>query len=97
MPLLQRMVSAAAGRMPKTITPSTHALIDYAMAGSFLLAGAVYWRRNKRAAMSAFVCGGVAAAAEVSTVPAPGIANHDRMSSTLRRCSSSSCVTSQPA
>lgn len=74
MPLLLKMVSAAAGRMPKSMGPSTHALIDYAMAGSYLLAGMVYWRRNKRAAMSAFVCGGVAAANGLLTDYPGGVA-----------------------
>jgi len=67
MPLLQRGVRIVAGRMPKIIGPSTHAVIDYAFAGSLLLAGALLWKRNKRAAFGAFVCGGAAAANNLLT------------------------------
>ena len=62
MPVLQKSVQMVAGRLPKIIGPNTHALLDYAVAGSFLLMGAIFWRRNKRAALSSLVCGGAAAA-----------------------------------
>src|SRR5271167_1036388 len=52
MPVLQKSVQMVAGRLPKIIGPNTHALLDYAVAGSFLLMGAIFWRRNKRAALS---------------------------------------------
>jgi hypothetical protein len=48
-------------RLPKVIDPKTHAVIDYGIAGLFLIAGAIYWKRNKRAAVSAFICGGATA------------------------------------
>jgi hypothetical protein len=60
MPLLQKAVGVAAGRMPKIIKPHAHAVIDYAVAGTFFLVGALYWRRNKRAAMGSLICGGAA-------------------------------------
>lgn len=60
MPLLQRGVAMAAGRLPKIIKPQAHAVLDYAVAGSFLIKGALYWRRNKRAAMSSLFCGSLA-------------------------------------
>ena len=62
MPVLQKSVQMVAGRLPKIIGPNTHALLDYAVAGSFLLMGAIFWRRNKRAALSSLLCGGAAAA-----------------------------------
>lgn len=61
MSLLQKGVQMAAGRMPKVINPTLHAVLDYAVAGSFMVMGAVLWNRNKKAALSAFICGGAAA------------------------------------
>jgi hypothetical protein len=63
MALLDTAVRTAANRMPKVISPKTHAIIDYATAGAFFLAGALMWRRHKRAAISSFICG----AAETAT------------------------------
>lgn len=59
MALLQKGVAMAAGRMPKVIKPQAHAVIDYVVAGSFFLTAALYWRRNKRAAISSLICGGI--------------------------------------
>ena len=67
MALMQRGVAFAASRMPKRITPRVHAALDYAIAGSFLLAGAIFWRRNRRAALGALVCGGATAAVSLLT------------------------------
>jgi hypothetical protein len=57
MPFLQKSVAMFAGRAPKVIGPTTHAIIDYAVAGTFIFAGIMFWRRNKRAALGAFACG----------------------------------------
>jgi len=59
MPLLQKGVAMAAGRMPKIIKPQAHAVIDYLVAGTFFMTAAIYWRRSKRAAVSSLICGGV--------------------------------------
>ena len=61
MSLIQTGMNLMSNRMPKVIGPTTHAIIDYAVAGSFIAMGALYWRRNKRAAISAFICGGATA------------------------------------
>jgi hypothetical protein len=58
MPVLDRSAKFITNRLPKVITPKAHAVIDYAMAASFLAMGAFFWKRNKRAAVSSFVCGG---------------------------------------
>jgi len=63
MAIIQKGVQAVTARMPKVISPKAHAIIDYATAGSFFLAGALLWKRNKRAALGAMLCGAV----EVST------------------------------
>jgi hypothetical protein len=45
-------------RLPKFVSHKQHAIADCIFAGSFLLTGALYWRRNKRASISALACGG---------------------------------------
>jgi hypothetical protein len=67
MALLQKGVAMAAGRMPKIIRPHAHAVIDYLVAGAFLVTAAAYWRRNKRAAISSLICGGIATTNSVLT------------------------------
>ena len=67
MALMQRGVALAAGRMPKKISPRVHSALDYAVAGSFLLAGALFWRRNRRAAVGSLLCGGATAAVSLLT------------------------------
>ncbi|HEX4604677.1 MAG TPA: hypothetical protein VH724_11825 [Candidatus Angelobacter sp.] len=57
MPLLDQAARFAAPKMPKVINPKAHAIIDYAMAASFFGMAAFFWSRNKRAAVSALVCG----------------------------------------
>ena len=61
MPITQRILGAALGRLPKFISPAQHAFIDYAMAATFLAAGAALWKRHRRAGISAFLCGSAAA------------------------------------
>jgi hypothetical protein len=51
-------------RLPKFISPKQHAIADCIFAGMFLVTGALYWRRNRRVALSALACGG----AEVANI-----------------------------
>ncbi len=67
MALLQKGVALAARRMPKMINPRVHSALDYAVAGSFLLMGALFWKRNRRAAIGSLLCGGVTAAVSLLT------------------------------
>ena len=67
MALMQKGVALAASRMPKKISPRTHAALDYAVAGSFLLAGALFWKRNRRAAVGSLLCGGATGAVSLLT------------------------------
>ena len=62
MALWQKGFRMAVGRMPKVIDPTTHAVLDYAVAGSFLLMGVLFWKRSKRAAIGSLFCGGATAA-----------------------------------
>jgi hypothetical protein len=67
MPVLQKGVAALANRMPKVISPKAHAIIDYATIGTWFTLGAWMWGRNKRAAISALVCGGAELATTLMT------------------------------
>jgi hypothetical protein len=67
MALLNSAVSLATKKVPKAITPKGHAVIDYLTVGAFLVTGALYWRRHKRAALSAFICGGAELALSLIT------------------------------
>jgi hypothetical protein len=51
-------------KLPKVITPTVHSVIDYAMIGTFILMGALFWKNNRRASIAAFGC----AAAETTNV-----------------------------
>ncbi len=62
--LLQRGVAAATDRLPDVISPRTHAIIDYITVGAFFVMAAAFWRRNKKAAVGALLCG----SAELGTV-----------------------------
>ena len=57
MALLQKGASIFSNRLPKVLGPGTHSIIDYSIAALFFTAGALFWRRHKRASMSAVVCG----------------------------------------
>jgi len=67
MALMQKGVAMAASRMPKMISPRVHSALDYAVAGSFLLAGALFWKRHRRAAVGSLLCGGATAAVSLLT------------------------------
>ena len=67
MPILTSATHVLTRRMPKIISPKAHAVVDYVTAGAFLLTGASYWSRNKRAALGAFVCGGAELATSLLT------------------------------
>lgn len=57
MPILDQAAKWTTNKLPKVINPGAHAVIDYAMAAFFFGMAAFFWRRNKRAAVGALVCG----------------------------------------
>jgi len=57
MSLSTKLSELATKPLPKVIHPKTHAIIDWATAGAFIASGALLWRKNKRAALAAMVCG----------------------------------------
>jgi hypothetical protein len=62
MPIVQKGVAVMSDRLPKVISPKAHAIADYITLGGLVLAGAILWKRNKRAAISALTCAGAEAA-----------------------------------
>jgi hypothetical protein len=89
MALMQVGLQMAAGKLPKVIKPRPHAVIDYAVAGSFLLMGALWWKRNRRAAVGCFICGGATATNSLLTDYPGGIfreityRNHGRIDAVI--------------
>jgi hypothetical protein len=71
MGMLESSVQAITGKMPKVLDPTAHAIIDYAIAGSFFVAGALLWGRHRRAAIASIACG-VAEAATAMITDYPG-------------------------
>jgi len=57
MPISTKLTELATKPLPKVITPGMHAAIDWGTAGAFALSGALLWRKDKRAALSSFICG----------------------------------------
>jgi hypothetical protein len=58
MSLLTGAADVATRRMPKLLSPDAHCAVDYVMVGSFAAAGMWFWRRNRRAALASWICGG---------------------------------------
>lgn len=67
MGLVESGVKAVTGKMPNVISPRTHAIIDYAIAGSMFIAAAVLWRRHRRAALASLACAVAETAASMIT------------------------------
>jgi len=57
--------------MPKVISPGTHAVLDYVTAGGFLVGAALFWGKNRRAAIASLACG-IAELGTTMTTDFPG-------------------------
>src|SRR5215470_9901815 len=68
MAILNAGIEVVTRRMPKMISPETHAILDYATAGSFFLGAVLFWKNHKRAAIASLACG----LAEIGTVMMTG-------------------------
>jgi len=75
MPITQTLANLGKDHMPKVISPRVHAIIDYAVAGSFFLMGGLFWKNNKKAATSAFIIGGAITAQSLITDYPGGVAD----------------------
>lgn len=67
MPMLHSLIKVAAKPVPAMISPKAHAVLDYIGVGIFLAGATWFWRRNKRAAIAAAVCGGAKLAVSLMT------------------------------
>ncbi len=74
MAILDTSVKALTNRLPKVISPKTHAIIDYATAGSFFLMAGLLWKSHKRAAIGSLVCGAMEANTAMITDYPGGVA-----------------------
>jgi hypothetical protein len=54
---LQRSLEETGKHIPKVVSPAMHAIADYATAAGFAIAGALFWKRSKRAALASFLFG----------------------------------------
>ena len=85
MPVLNNVAGLLSRRMDKSISPKGHALADYIAVAAFFIMGAIFWRRHKRAAMSAFICGGAELALNLLTdypggvTPAISLGTHSKL------------------
>jgi hypothetical protein len=50
-------IKALSRHLPKRLSPKTHAIIDYGIAGAFFLGAGLLWGKSKRAAMASLACG----------------------------------------
>jgi hypothetical protein len=64
MPLVTKAVETVGSKLPKIIPPKAHAIFDYVQMGAFIVMGALFWKKNRRASVAAFCC----AAAEATNV-----------------------------
>jgi hypothetical protein len=67
MPILNTAAQLAAKPFPPVISPKAHAIIDYITVGSFLATAALFWSKNKRAAIAALIASGAELAVSLLT------------------------------
>ena len=58
MPILTSVANKVTKPLPKVLSPKGHAIADYLTIGAFFAVAALYWKRNKRAALASFITGG---------------------------------------
>jgi hypothetical protein len=71
---LHAVADTVTRRLPKIVSSRGHAIADYVTAGLFFVAGAVFWRTNKRAAAASLLCGSAELALNLMTDYPGGIA-----------------------
>lgn len=89
MVLAEAGIKALSGRFPKALSPKTHAIIDYGIAGAFFLGAGLLWGTSRRAAIASLACGAAETAAILLTDYPGGVAKvlsfetHGRIDATL--------------
>jgi hypothetical protein len=59
MPVLTSAADVLTRKFPKIVSPDAHLAADYLIAGAFFAAGAWFFlRKNRRAGLGAWICGG---------------------------------------
>ena len=56
MPISTKLTELLTKPLPKAISPGMHAVIDWGTAGAFFTAGALLWKKNKRASLASYLC-----------------------------------------
>jgi hypothetical protein len=72
---LERSFELLGTRVPKVVSPTVHAIADYVTATSFLVAGAFFWKKDKRAALASILCGAAETAVSMLTDYPGGVKN----------------------
>ena len=67
MPIFNRLAKVAVKPLPKALSPKAHAIVDYVVAGTFILGAGLFWRRSKRAAIASLICAGTELAVSLLT------------------------------
>lgn len=67
MPLTQTAANMVADKLPKVLDTKSHAIMDYVTAAGFAAMAAMFWGRNKRAAIGAAMCAGAVTATALLT------------------------------
>jgi hypothetical protein len=75
MPILNTVAQIVAKPFPRVISPKAHAIINYVNVGFLLMSGGWFWRRNKKAAVGAFVGGGAVLVLNLLTSQPGGVKN----------------------
>lgn len=75
MPVLTSLANSITKPLPKLLSPKGHAIADYITIGAFAATAAVYWNRNKRAAIGALICAGAELVVNLLTDYPGGVAD----------------------
>ena len=67
MPILNSATKLALKPLPRALSPKGHSIADYVVVGSFFASAGWFWRRSKRAAVAALVCGAAQLAVNLLT------------------------------
>jgi len=67
MPILNSATKLAMKPLPRALSPKAHSIADYVTVGAFFASAGWFWRRSKRAALAALICGAAELAVDLLT------------------------------